>query len=99
DEPLPKEQDPIAQGVPSLTWVGSKLQPSWIEGFVTGQHKSPRPWLHARMPVFQQHGASIAQGLVREHGYGPQDEPPVAPDAAIALPGDRLLAQGTGFGC
>lgn len=97
--PLPKEHDPIAQGVPALTWVGSKLQPGWIERFVTGQEKSPRPWLKARMPVFAQHGGALAQGLVREHGYGPQDEPPTRPDAEVARHGDRLLAQGTGFGC
>lgn len=97
--PLPKDQDPVAQGVPALTWVGSKLQPSWIERFVTGQTKSPRPWLQARMPVFQQHGAVMAQGLVREHGYGPQDEPPAPPDASLAMHGERLLGQGTGFDC
>jgi mono/diheme cytochrome c family protein len=97
--PLPKEHDPIAQGVPALTWTGSKLQPSWIERFVLGKEKSPRPWLSARMPAFPHDGAAIAQGLVREHGYGPQDEPPVAPDGAIAAAGEKLLAQGTGFGC
>ena len=96
---LPKEQDPIAQGVPALTWIGSKLQPGWIERFVTGNEKSPRPWLTARMPAFPGHGAAIAQGLVREHGYGPQDEPPVAPQAQLAIHGERLIAQGTGFGC
>lgn len=96
---LPKDQDPIAQGLPALTWIGSKLQPSWIEGFVTGERKSPRPWLTARMPVFHRHGAAMAQGLVREHGYGPQDEPPARPDAEVARHGERLLAQGTGFGC
>lgn len=98
-EPLPKEHDPIAQGVPALTWVGGKLQPSWIERFVLGQEKSPRPWLGARMPAFHRRGAVLAQGLVREHGYGPQDEPPVAADAQLSLHGERLLGQGTGFGC
>jgi cytochrome c2 len=97
--PLPKEQDPIAQGVPGLTWVGNKLQPSWIERFVTGQEKSPRPWLVARMPAFAKHGGPLSQGLVREHGYGAQDEPPRPADANLAIHGDRLLAQGTGFGC
>jgi hypothetical protein len=97
--PLPKDQDPMAQGVPALTWTGSKLQPSWIEHFVTGHEQSPRPWLSARMPSFTQHGAAIAQGLVREHGYGGQDEPDAAPDAALAMHGERLVGQGTGFFC
>lgn len=97
--PLPREQDPVAQGVPALTWTGSKLQPSWIQRFVTGAEPSPRPWLVARMPAFHRFGVPIAQGLVREHGYGPQDEPPVAADARLAMHGERLLGQGSGFGC
>ncbi len=97
--PLPKDQDPIAQGVPALTWTGSKLQPSWIERFVLGDEKSPRPWLTARMPAFHRRGAAIVQGIVREHGYGAQDEPPQPADAAIAMHGERLLGEGTGFNC
>jgi cytochrome c553 len=97
--PLPKDQDPVAQGVPGLTWVGAKLQPSWMERFVTGQEKSPRPWLTARMPAFAKQGATIVQGLARMHGYGAADEPPTPMDANVAVHGDRLLAQGTGFGC
>lgn len=97
--PLPMEQDPVAQGVPALTWVGSKLQPSWIERFVLGQEKSPRPWLSARMPAFPHDGTAIAHGLVREHGYGQADELPSPPNAQIALHGERLLGQGTGFAC
>jgi len=99
DEPLPPEQDPAAQGLPSLTWVGSKLQPSWIREFVTGQLPSPRPWLTARMPKFERHGAAITDGLVREHGYGSKDEPILAGKANLAVHGQRLLGQGTGFGC
>ncbi|MGC6489245.1 MAG: c-type cytochrome [Planctomycetota bacterium] len=99
DEPLPPEQDPAAQGLPSLTWVGSKLQPSWIREFVTGQLPSPRPWLTARMPKFERHGAAITDGLVREHGYGAKDEPILAGKANLAMHGQRLLGQGTGFGC
>jgi mono/diheme cytochrome c family protein len=99
DEPLPPEQDPAAQGLPSLTWVGSKLQPSWIREFVTGQLPSPRPWLTARMPKFERHGAAITDGLVREHGYGAKDEPILAGKANLSVHGQRLLAQGTGFGC
>jgi len=97
--PLPKDQDPVAQGVPALTWTGSKLQPSWIERFVTGKEPSPRPWLTARMPVYQGHGAAMAAGLVREHGYGAQDEVPTPVDAQSAIFGERLVNQGTGFDC
>ncbi|MFM1873128.1 MAG: hypothetical protein RL398_2550, partial [Planctomycetota bacterium] len=96
--PLPQEQDPVAQGVPALTWVGEKLQPSWLKAFVIGEEKSPRPWLHARMPAFAVHGETIVQGLVREHGYA-QDEPKQASDAQLAIHGERLLGVGTGFGC
>ena len=99
DEPLPPEQDPAAQGLPSLTWVGSKLQPSWIRDFVTGKLPSPRPWMTARMPKFEKHGAALTDGLVREHGYGAKDEPILPGKANLAVHGQRLLAQGTGFGC
>jgi mono/diheme cytochrome c family protein len=98
--PLPKEHDPVAQGVPALTWVGSKLQPSWIERVIAGEQSSPRPWLSARMPAFHgPRGSAFARGLVREHGYGQADEPPVPADAQLAIFGEKLLQQGTGFGC
>lgn len=98
-EPVPVDEDPVAQGVPSLTWTGAKLQPSWLEGFATGKVPSPRPWLTARMPTFARHGATIVAGLVREHGYGAQDEPNPPGAAQLAVHGERLVAQGTGFGC
>tara|TARA_R110002072_G_scaffold241027_1_gene399544 strand:+ start:98408 stop:100348 length:1941 start_codon:yes stop_codon:yes gene_type:complete len=99
DEPLPPEQDPVAQGLPSLTWVGAKLQPSWIRKFVVGELPSPRPWLTARMPKFEKHGAALTDGLVREHGYLSKDEPIRPGGANLAIHGDRLMQQGTGFGC
>ncbi len=99
DHPLPPDQDPRTQGVPALTWVGSKLQPTWITQFVTGQLPSPRPWLKARMPAFHLRGAAIAAGLVREHGYGTADEPPGNVDVQLASDGQRLVAIGTGFAC
>lgn len=99
ENPLPIEQDPVAQGVPALTWVGAKLQPSWLDRFVRGQEPSPRPWLHARMPSFEQRGSAIAAGLVREHGYGSADEPPTGSDVQMANVGERLLLLGKGFGC
>ena len=101
-EPLPPEQDPVAQGVPALTWVGSKLQPSWMERFVSGREPrepSPRPWLHARMPSFGARGVVVVAGLVREQGYASQDEPEQPPDAQLALQGQRLVKMGEGLGC
>lgn len=98
-EPLPPEQDPVAEGVPALTWVGAKLQPGWMQRFVTGREPSPRPWLHARMPAFPRHGSVIIDGIVREHGYPSQDEPADAPDLQLAAHGARLIKMGEGFGC
>ena len=99
EELLPPEEDPIAQGIPALTWVGSKLQPNWMERFVTGREDSPRPWLYARMPVFEAHGATIVAGLARAHGYPSVDEPDAAADVTLAASGAKLVKMGEGFGC
>jgi hypothetical protein len=96
--PLPPEQDPVAQGIPALTWVGGKLQPDWMERFVTGKEPSPRPWLRARMPHFDARGVVIVQGLVRSHGYI-APEPLQTGDAQLAAHGERLICMGEGFGC
>ena len=98
-DPLPHEQDPTAQGVPALTWVGSKLQPAWMDRFVTGREPSPRPWLHARMPSFGSRGSAVIQGLVRTHGYPAQDDPEPEVDTALAASGGKLVNMGEGFGC
>jgi len=98
-EPLPAEQDPRAQGIPALSWLGGKLQPTWMTRFVAGEERSPRPWLTARMPVFAQHAATLVAGMVREHGYGDGDEALGAGDVQAAIHGKRLLDMGTGFGC
>ena len=98
-DPLPHEQDPTAQGVPALTWVGSKLQPAWMDRFVTGREPSPRPWLHARMPSFGSRGSAVIQGLVRSHGYPAQDDPEPEVDTALAASGGKLVNMGEGFGC
>ena len=98
-DPLPPEQDPTAQGVPALTWVGSKLQPAWMDRFVTGNEASPRPWLHARMPSFGSRGSAVIAGLVRSHGYPAQDEAEGEVDTQLAAHGGRLVRMGEGFGC
>jgi mono/diheme cytochrome c family protein len=98
-EPLPAEQDPRAQGIPALSWLGGKLQPAWMTRFVAGEERSPRPWLTARMPAFPQQAAALVAGMAREHGYGDGDEPIGAGDVQAAIHGKRLLEMGTGFGC
>lgn len=99
NHPVTPAIDPVGQGVPALTWVGEKLQPSWLVKFVTGQQPSPRPWLHARMPAFAADGEAIVAGLLREHGYTPQDDPRVEPDPNQVAVGQRLVKMGEGFGC
>lgn len=98
-DPVMPEKDPTAQGLPALTWVGAKLQPSWMDRFVTGREASPRPWIHARMPGFPGHGPEVIAGLVRMHGYPAQDEPAQPVDQQLAAHGGRLVQIGTGFGC
>jgi len=99
DTPVMPEQDPVAQGVPALTWVGGKLQPSWISRFLRGEQASVRPWMHARMPAFAREGASLAEGLVHEHGFTMEDEDLGASNAAMAVHGQKLVKMGEGFGC
>jgi cytochrome c2 len=98
-EPPPRREDPVFQGVPALTWAAAKLQPTWLERFVTGKEPSPRPWLTARMPRFHQDGPAVVQGLARQHGYPFQDEPPGPADSQLAAQGARLVKQGEGFYC
>ena len=99
DAPVLPEQDPVAQGVPALTWVGGKLQPSWLSRFLRGEQASVRPWMHARMPAFEREGASLAEGLVHEHGFTMDDEDQGASNAALAVHGQKLVKMGEGFGC
>ena len=51
------------------------------------------------MPKFEKHGAALTAGLVREHGYGPKDEPIRQAAGNFAVHGRRLIEMGTGFGC
>ena len=98
-DPLPPEQDPVAQGIPALTWVGSKLQPAWMDRFVTGEEASPRPWLHARMPSFGPRGSAVITGLVRLHGHANRVDAEPEVDRQLAAHGGRLVRMGEGFGC
>lgn len=98
-EPPARTEDPVAQGVPALTWAGARLQPSWLERFVTGKAPSPRPWLTARMPRFHHDGPAVVQGVARQHGYAFQDEPPGPADGLLAVQGARLVKKAEGFGC
>lgn len=98
-EPPPPEEDPVAQGVPALTWVGDKLQPGWLQRFLGGTEASPRPWLVARMPSFHGDDLAVVRGLARTHGLGDRDDPGPQLDTLLAAQGARLIAMGEGFGC
>jgi cbb3-type cytochrome oxidase cytochrome c subunit len=97
--PPPPEEDPVAQGVPALTWLGGKLRPGWMERFITGREPSPRPWLAARMPRFGSAGADLVRGLARQHGYPDADPAEERADDLLARAGARLVRMGDGFAC
>ena len=59
----------LPEAVPHLTWVGEKLQGSWITKLLEGKVKhKPRPWLRARMPSFPAYADLVAHQLAAEHG-------------------------------
>jgi mono/diheme cytochrome c family protein len=55
----PEEEAPGRVG-PDLTFVGDKLRPEWLAGYLRQPHPV-RPWLRARMPTFGLTDAEIEQ--------------------------------------
>jgi mono/diheme cytochrome c family protein len=94
------EGAPVATtSIPSLTWVGEKLQPAWVEKFIAGQVAyKPRPWIIGRMPGFATWAKGIADGLAFEHGF-PLTVTPVKVDAEKAKAGEQLIGENGGFNC
>ncbi len=91
------------EGIPSLTWVGEKLQTAWTKRLIEGTLPyQARPWLKARMPTFSGRGEAIALGLAAQHGMAPEDPDPVAgdrpPREATWLKTPRQLAASVDIG-
>ncbi|HEX8915428.1 MAG TPA: c-type cytochrome [Humisphaera sp.] len=82
------------QRAPLMTWFGEKLRPEWTAAFVAGDVKyKPRPYLHARMPVFASRALNLAHGLAAEHGVGTSEPAPPKPDPELAAVGSKLAGK------
>jgi len=104
--PAPKDEHHSETGtlpptwVPELTWLGEKLQPTWMGSFIVGVAPyKPRPWLKGRMPGFGGPGMGIANGLAFQHGFSldGQDATPIDPEKVKN--GEKLVGQNGGFNC
>jgi hypothetical protein len=99
-DPGPAQAGSVHLGRPPLTWVGEKLQPDWLQRFLSGTLSyKPRPDAQGRMPAFPDHGALLAIGLAHEHGLSAQAIQRPTPDPNRAEKGRRLTLVGEGFGC
>lgn len=87
--------------VPSLTWVGEKLQRSWMEELIAGRlDRRARPWLNLRMPHFPVRAADLAAGLAAEHGVAKTETVAPPADPNQVRDGQRLTLQAPqGFFC
>lgn len=63
---------------PDLTFVGDKLRPEWLAGFLRQPH-TVRPWLRARMPTFGLAHAEVAQVTAFLAGLRDRRQPPLPP--------------------
>ena len=63
---------------PDLTFVGDKLRPEWLAGFLRQPHPV-RPWLRARMPTFGLADAEVAQVTAFLAGLRDRRQPPLPP--------------------
>jgi cytochrome c2 len=100
--PAPEQEGaPVAStALPHLTWMGEKLLPSWMEGFIAGKpHPKPRPWLIARMPGFATFAEGVSKGLSLAHGFPLQPAPESAPEEEQLKNGETLLGENGGFNC
>lgn len=89
--------------IPSLTWAGEKLQPSWSARMISGgiEHKT-RPYLVGRMPAFSGDAGVLARGLSHWHGFSEKENAlgdarggdPSALESGKVLVGDQ-----GGFAC
>ncbi len=90
----------VHSGRPTLSFAGEKLHAEWMRRLLTGRlDYKPRPENRGFMPAFPAQGALLAEGLARQHGYGPERPPRPPADPALAALGERLTRVGEGFGC
>jgi mono/diheme cytochrome c family protein len=86
--------------VPSLTWVGEKLQPQWVEQLILGKLAyRPRPHFRTRMPAFPARGKQLTVGLTHQHGFGFEEDPRPQHDEKLAAIGKQVAAMQTGLAC
>jgi mono/diheme cytochrome c family protein len=95
-----EDEGKIPETLPSLTWIGEKLKPTWTKKLFAGEagHRA-RPWLKARMPAFPARADMLAVGLSHEHGFGIDEDERPKPDAKLAAIGEKLIPQQGGFKC
>jgi cytochrome c553 len=80
---------------PPLTKVGSKLQPPWMEGVLSGKNRK-RPYIHTQMPVY----ANQAKQLTRIATAGSPPIPfPQPPNQTLHDAGRTLLGSQGGVNC
>lgn len=99
ERPLAEGEELLTQTRPQLTWVGEKLNVSWMQRVFLGDDKTlMRPWLKARMPAFASRAEGLSRGLAAEHGLfpAPADARPL--DAEEVKHGQFLISP-EGFGC
>ena len=98
--PLKEGEHEVAQDRPSLTWVGDKLHAEWMTKLFAGTvDGKPRPWLHARMPVFKSRAEALANGLALAYGVTPSGAPEFTADAKLSDIGKKLTGNDGGFSC
>ncbi|NQZ58732.1 MAG: c-type cytochrome, partial [Lentisphaeraceae bacterium] len=81
---------------PSLTHVGEKIQPSYLEKILKGDTKKMRPWMAARMPSFKTQASLLSEGLAAMHGFNTDSQE--KPEHAVEH-GKKLIGQSGGFAC
>jgi mono/diheme cytochrome c family protein len=95
-----EDEGKLPENLPSLTWAGEKLKPTWTKKLIAGQSdRSARPWIKGRMPAFPARAEMLAVGLSHEHGFGIEDDDRPKPDATLAAVGEKLIPQQGGFNC
>lgn len=86
--------------IPSITWAGEKLYPSWSRELFAGKlGYRLRDHFRARMPAFPARGDVLADGLSEQHGFDPREEPKIAIDDDLAGAGEAIAAPQVGLSC